>query len=363
MKHNIFKTLLWIGLAITVTGCPWTEDNANLPFLDDDAGLDEETDAGTDAAPPTGPLDLGEKLIYEHTGSLSNLACWGDHVAWALFGETGATIVIMDANGNTREIPADIYGNHSLVLSSEFIAWENIDFASTVVTRTDVFYSPVTGTAGSPHMQSEYDETDPRIDGNNVAWLQYNDTYPVLHVGTFGSSTVQDLGMIAESKFDISGDKVALSADWSSVTVKDLAGGADIEMDGPIWAIRLRISGDYIVYYELMDFGNGANVVLQSIETQEATLIAYHLGADPIGLDIDGNYVAYAGTTTEQGVEVTAVYLYDIAQNTVRQVATGYDRIWDVALGGGRIAWLVGDKYGSSDPSIDSWKIYSALLP
>ncbi|MCP4602480.1 MAG: hypothetical protein GY847_18520 [Proteobacteria bacterium] len=371
MKYNLCKTLLFVYIAIGMTGCPLTKDDTSSPIVDGDDSdtlpLDTDTTADTDTTvdTDTGPLDLDEDLILEYTGSLRNLACWGDYVAWALFEEAGNKIVVMNSSGSTNEIPADIYGNHSLVMSSEAIAWDNHDVDALPFTRMDVFYSALMGTTGNPHMQTDNDERSPRIDGNRVAWFQYTDAMPVLNVGTLGSDTVQGFGgLAANDPFDISGGKVVLVPNSSTIMVKDLNGGADIEMTVESPPVKIRISGDHIVYYVATNFGNDTAIILQNIQTKEVVLVADGLDADgPVGLDVDGNYVAYGATDVLQGAEITAVFVYDIAQRKLRQAATGYDGIWDVAIGGGRIAWLVGDEFLSSDPSLRNWKIYSALLP
>ncbi len=363
------KTDIWIiviGVVAFLPGCLLTgEEGVARSFHDSDIDTRQaqNTDPQMANDTDTGPLDLGETMIYSTNGLLGYAACYGDRVAWSVYHETGNEIQIWDVSNNIQTIQTQISTTYFLTMSEQVIAWSNYDTAAEPFTAFDVFYSVLPASTPLAVDQTALDELSPRVDGMNIVFQQNKEAAaPQLRAGSLSTGNLESLGEMWDGTYDISGELTAAAFSGSNITVKSLTGGADIQIPTTSPAKQVRISGETVVWYERMNFGKGSAVYAHSIQTGKLQAAEYGLKGDPVGLDVDGNFAVYGGTKTIAGEDVTGIFLYNITTNRAREVTSGYERLYDVCIGGGRIAWLIGSE-PHSDPAKNTWEIYSALLP
>lgn len=291
-----------------------------------------------------------------NTSAASDITCWGENLAWVSGWGNITTGTVTGGAGSV--IDAQSWAN-DMVMSGSAIVWSAA--ATDVTTRSDIYTTGISG--GSKTFQpfnTEYDEISPRIDGTKVLYesmQEYGTTARVSNLGS-GSSTELPINPVS-GNYDISGDYVVGMGDYSRLLVCDTSG--NILMDyGAGWYAEegLRISGDYIAYYEVTDFGNGAYITVKNWKTNE-TFFVTRMEGQPVGLDIEGNFVVFSASKDPLNGGGACMFIYDIQAQKTFRVSQEYAMIYDYAIGDGWITWITRD-YGLYDAY---YNIYAAKLP
>ena len=297
--------------------------------------------------------------VHVINGTIGNVACWGDKVVWS---EGWDNINVWNTGGGTSTFQVNLYESN-LAMSDQAIVWQN----SKDYEQPDVYYSTSDG-GPAQSMPTNTDRADHlvRLDGNKIVYEYMGEYSSELRVATVGGSAATSIAVWPDyNNYDISGDNVAAIGDYSAMQVYDTSGTLLKDWGQGYYATEnLRISGDYLAYYDLMDFGNGAHVYLKNWKTNETERIIYHMEGQPGGLDIEGNFVVFwAAKNPELGSGGSAVFIYDIQAKMTYQISPEYSRIYDVAIGGGRVAWVTGLEILYQNPDLNYWNLYTAELP
>ncbi len=305
-------------------------------------------------------IDLQPRMILENDGGMAYFECSGYHMAWDYSRPSGDStdedIVLWDEYNRTMTNVTYLDGHRQIYPSTGDygVVWsDDRNFAET---GFDLYYYSYSLKNITRVTTNPGDDLFPRIDGELVAY----ENYPGLgtYVMVSNVRTGEVLLNISGTNPDISGRNIAYFNDTLNAWYV-----YNLDSETNTWvadynAIGVRISGDYITYFNRANFGKDSYVMIHKI-SDNTTITALREAGDPGFLDISGNFVAWsADNNTLYGGEGAVVYLYDIQAQKVMKVSPIYERIFGISLGGGRIAWIDGPEYYTG-----TYGMWTAELP